>query len=536
MNPNFIKSPLIGVAILTAGILLGIEIQQFFSDEYVNSSVKKFSEVLTFTNKFYVEEVNPQKLVESAIYGMLDSLDPHSVYIPAKQLESVEEQFRGNFEGIGIEFQMVSDTLTVVSAITGGPSEALGIIAGDRIVKIDGKDFTGVTAEQVRKRLRGPAGSQVTVSIYRPGLKGLIDFRIIRDKIPVYSVDASFMYDQQTGYISISRFAETTTDEVLKALQSLRRRGMRRLVLDLRNNPGGYLNQAFQIADFFIDGEKLIVYTKGRKSDFNEEFHASKKYPYEKMPIVVLVNSGSASASEIVSGAIQDWDRGLIVGETTFGKGLVQRQFMLPDNSALRLTISRYYTPSGRLIQRDYTDKKNYYHNAGDGKTAEQAEDNIGHQFERDSTKPVFKTKKGRTVFGGGGITPDYVVPSGTIQPYTSALRRGNLFYLFSLSYMDKNGQKIKDRYKNDIGAFKNKFRLSSREINEFIRFSSAHNVRYNRNGYRRDKDFIASMIKAYIARNIWKNEGWYQIMLEEDDQFQKASEQFPEAEKLLRM
>lgn len=535
MKFNLIKSPLFVIVILSVGILLGIEFQKFNSDEELSDSIKKFSDVMTFTDKFYVEEIDPKKLVETAIMGVLDSLDPHSVYIPAKQMEGVEEQFRGNFEGIGIEFQVVNDTLTVVSPITGGPSEALGILAGDRIVKIDGKDFTGITAEQVRTKLRGPAGTKVTVSIYRPGIRGLNNYVIVREKIPLYSVDSHFMYDQQTGYISVSRFSETTSEEMLKALAEMKKSGMRRLILDLRNNPGGYLNQAFQIADMFIDGEKMIVYTKGRKNDFNEEYFASKKYPYEKIPLIVLVNAGSASASEIVSGAIQDWDRGLIIGETTFGKGLVQRQFMLTDNSAVRLTISRYYTPSGRLIQRDYKDKKNYYTSVSNRKVNGEV-NNINHSAEKDSTKPVFKTKKGRIVYGGGGITPDYILPAGTIQPYTAAMRRDNLFYLYSLSYMDRNGERIKKKFRHNFADFKKKFKMSEGDISAYIRYASSKGVKFNRNQYRKDRDYIKTVLKAYIARDIWKNEGWYQIMLELDDQFLKAVELFPEAEKLLKM
>ncbi|MGE5496595.1 MAG: S41 family peptidase, partial [Syntrophothermus sp.] len=257
-----IKIPFFSVAILTVGILLGIEYQRVVSNDDLGENIRKIEKVLTFTDKNYVDQVDPNKLVESAINGMLDSLDPHSVYIPAKQMEGVEEQFRGNFEGIGIEFQVVNDTLTVVSPITGGPSEALGIMAGDRIIKIDGKSSVGITNEQVRSKLRGTAGSKVTVTIHRPGVLGENDYVIVRGKIPLYSVDAKFMYDHETGYISVSRFAETTADEMLAAMNELSGRGMKRLVLDLRNNPGGYMEQAVEIADMFLDGDKMIVYTK----------------------------------------------------------------------------------------------------------------------------------------------------------------------------------------------------------------------------------------------------------------------------------
>jgi carboxyl-terminal processing protease len=290
----------------------------------------------------------------------MDNLDPHSLYISAKDFSSVEESFRGDFEGIGIEFQIVNDTLTVVSPITGGPSELLGILPGDRIVKINDENCVGITNEQVRDKLRGKAGSKVKISISRIGVKDLIDYEITRDKIPLYSVDVHLLLKDSIGYVSVSRFSETTYDELTEALKDLKRKGMKELMLDLRGNPGGYLSQAVDMADLFIDDEKKIVYTKGRREDTNKEYFASKPSAYEKIPLIVLINHGSASASEIVSGAIQDWDRGLIIGETSFGKGLVQQQFTLPDNSAIRLTTSKYFTPSGRLIQRDYKDKKKY--------------------------------------------------------------------------------------------------------------------------------------------------------------------------------
>ncbi|MCU7490884.1 MAG: S41 family peptidase [Ignavibacteria bacterium] len=534
MDFNRFKTPFVAVIVLTIGIILGIEIQKVVSSDNLREGLRKFNEVLQFTDKYYVEEVDSQKLIENAISGMLDSLDPHSVYIPAKQMENVEEQFRGNFEGIGIEFQVVNDTLTVVSPITGGPSEALGIMAGDRIVKIDNQNCVGITTEQVREKLRGTAGSKVTVSISRPGVKGVNDYVITRDKIPIYSVDAHFMYDSQTGYISLSRFSETSTQEMLQALDELTKKGMKRLIFDLRNDPGGYLNQAFQIADLFIDGNKMIVYTKGRRSEFNEEYHASKAYPYEKLPLIVLVNSGSASASEIVSGSIQDWDRGLIVGETTFGKGLVQRQFMLPDNSAVRLTISRYYTPSGRLIQRSYKDKKDYFLNAH-SKTINDGL-NIEHKAEKDSSKPVFKTNAGRIVYGGGGITPDYVVASEKLQPYSVALRRANLFYLYELKYMDQHGSQIMKKYAKDFAGFKKNFHFSDRDLNDFVNFASSKKVPFVKSDFEKDKDYIRIQLKAYIARGIWKNDGWYQTLLEADNQFRKAIQEFTEAEKLSKL
>lgn len=518
------------------GVVLGVFLNKAFSGDNLRESISKFNDVLTFTEKYYVEEVDTQKLVESAINGMLNTLDPHSVYIPPKDMAQVEESFRGDFEGIGIEFQVVNDTLTVVSPITGGPSEALGIMSGDRIIKIDDKAVVGITNDDVRKKLRGKAGTEVKVSIQRTGVSKLLDFTIVRDKIPIYSVDTHFMLDNKTGYVSVSRFSETTYDELVEALNDLNKNGMHQLVLDLRGNPGGYLNQAVKISDLFIAGEKKIVYTEGRRKEFDEEYFASSQSKFENIPLIVLINRGSASASEIVSGAVQDWDRGLIVGETSFGKGLVQRQFDLPDNSALRLTISQYFTPSGRLIQRDYKDKKNkeeYYADAMDDNETEG--DNLNHTAEQDSAKPEYKTAKGRIVYGGGGITPDYIVKQGTITPYTQNLLRKNVFYLYVLSYLDKNGVLIKNKFGN-LSSFKSNFIISDETMSKFIDYATSKEVTFNEEEYRKDKDYIVSRLKAQIARNYWKNEGWYSVLLNTDDQMNKAITLFKEAKDLANL
>jgi carboxyl-terminal processing protease len=464
----------------------------------------------------------------------MDSLDPHSEYMPARDVENSEEQYQGNFEGIGVEFQIVNDTLTVVSPITGGPSEKLGITAGDRIIKIDGNGCIGITNEQVRQKLRGPAGTQVSVSIFRPGIKGIMDYVIIRDTIPLYSVDAHFMYDSKIGYISLSRFSETSPEEILNALNDLKKKGMQKLVLDLRNNPGGIMRSAIKISDFFLDDKKLIVYTKGRRSKFNSEYFAEQDYPFEKLPLLILVNSGSASASEIVAGAIQDWDRGLIVGETTFGKGLVQVVYPLEDSSAIRLTIAKYYTPSGRLIQRDYKDYKDrisYYTDVNKRDTLEG--NNLKHKEEKNSQKPAFKTSGGRLVYGGGGITPDYFIKSDQVHGYSVSLRRANIFYLFVLSYMDKNGEKIKSKYAGNFSKFDSEFNFSDAELAEFVKFADGRKIEFNKNDFEKDKEFIRMQLKAIIARDLWNNEGWYQVLLSIDNQFKKAVSLFGEAKKL---
>ncbi len=432
-----------------------------------------------------------------------------------------------------MEFQILNDTITVVSAITGGPSEELGITSGDRIVKIDGESCIGFTNSDVVDKLRGSKGTKVTVSIYRPLDKEVYEFEIIRDKIPIYSVDVSTMYDDEIGYLSLSRFSNTSFDEMIKALEDLTTKGAKKLVLDLRNNPGGLLSQAHKISDLFIDGEKLIVYTEGRRSEFNDKLNAGEDYPYEKIPLIILVNRGSASASEIVAGAVQDWDRGLVVGETTFGKGLVQRPLILADNSAIRLTISKYFTPSGRGIQREYKNKEDYYSEIYSREEVEGENLNHEAEIEADSTKPKFKTNKGRTVFGGGGITPDYLVKAGTITDFSSKLRRNSVFYQFVRTYLDSKSNKLESRFGDNLDKFRKEFQFTENDINDFIDFVKGKEIEFNQKQFEEDKTFILKRLKAYIARDKWKNEGWYSVLLDDDHQFLKGIEYFDEAVKL---
>ncbi len=532
MDFNKLKIPFT-IIILFLGILLGTQIHKVFSDDSLNDSLTKFEDVLTFTNKYYVDKVDTQKLVVAAIDGMLDKLDPHTVYISSKQLQSVDESFQGDFDGVGIEFQVVNDTLTVVSPIIGGPSYALGIMPGDRIVKINDSSAVGITNEEVVSKLRGPAGSKVNITIVRFGVKKPLQYEITRAKIPLYSVDTHFMFNKITGYISLSRFSETTFDEMDSALADLKRKGMKQLILDLRGNPGGLLNQAVKVANLFIGSGKKIVYTKGRRSEFDEVYKADDPAPYKNLPLIILVNDGSASASEIVSGAMQDWDRALIVGETTFGKGLVQRQFPLPDNSALRLTIARYYTPSGRLIQRNYKKLKNfkvYYEDAG--KNNEPSGNNINHTAEAkaDSALPKFKTHDGRTVYGGGGITPDYIIPAAKVSNYTIDLLKKNVFYQYTLNYLDENKNKILSEYGKDINKFINEFSFSQNDLNSFIKFADSKGIKYSQKDFNKDKVYIEARLKAQVARTFWQNKGWYEVILRADNQFLKSVTLFNEA------
>ncbi len=520
----------VAIVLIAIGIFAGMKIQNAVSDDKNSSQVKKFNDALEITSRYYVDNVDSQKLTEDAIKGMLAGLDPHSVYISAEQLKSVTEDFQGSFEGIGVEFDIVNDTLTIVSPISGGPSEKLGILAGDKIVKIDGVNCVKIAREDVPKKLKGPKGTKVEVAIVRPGMSQPLDFEIVRDKIPIYSVDASFMYNNEVGYIKVSRFAATTYDEFMKAMGDLRNQGMKKVVLDLRGDPGGYLDQAFKITSEFIPAGNKIVYTKSRISDFNEDY-VSEGGKYTDIPLILMVNGGSASASEIVSGAIQDWDRGVIVGETTFGKGLVQRQFDLPDGSAFRVTTARYYTPSGRLIQKPYENGK-----YGTSVVNDIVGDNLDHKNDtKDSTRPEFKTFGGRTVYGGGGITPDYVVKLDTLTDYSVQLRRLNLFYIFTERYMGNNRSSVESRYKT-ANDFRDNFVVDETMLSELTNMASEKGVAMNSEQYNKDLDYIKMSIKFQIARDLWGNNGSFNVFVSNDEQFQKAISLFDDAIKLAKL
>jgi carboxyl-terminal processing protease len=422
----------------------------------------------------------------------------------------------------------------VVSPIVGGPSEALGIQSGDKIVKINDTSCVGITQQGVQSKLRGPKGTKVKVAIVRSGIKDLLDFEITRDKIPIYTVDSGFMIDDQTGYINVTRFAATTHDEFVAAATRMKQAGMKRLVLDLRGDPGGYLEQAFRLSDELMPKGKKIVFTKGRRPEFSEEYVSSGNGKFEDVSLILLVNAGSASASEIVSGAVQDWDRGLIVGETTFGKGLVQRQYDLKDGSAFRLTIARYFTPSGRMIQRPYGDDKAKYQREAFEREENEGE-NVTHTAEKDSSRPVFKTAGGRVVYGGGGITPDYIVKSERLNEYTVQLRSKNIFLQFADRYLDRNSTELKSKYGKDAAKFASGFEVAPEMLEELQSLAKSKGVELNKELYEKDLKFIKALTKAYIGRSLFGNEGSARVMLDVDNQFQKAMTLFPEAEKIAK-
>lgn len=526
-------------AVLAVGIGLGLYVQPAVSGDSVFEQVRKFNDVLSMAVKNYVDEVDTQKLTEAAIRGMLDELDPHSVYITAKEMERVEEDFKGSFEGIGVEFDIISDTITIISPITGGPSEALGILAGDKIVRINDSTSVGLTRSDVPKKLRGPKGTIVKVQIKRSGEKELLTFDITRDKIPLNSVDAYFMIDgTDIGYITANRFSATTHDEIVKASRDLRGQGMKKLLLDLRGNPGGYLDQAFRIADEFIPGGKKLVYTKGRRAEFDEDFWSTSAGELENVPLIVMINGGSASASEIVSGAVQDLDRGIVVGQTSFGKGLVQRQYPLGDGSAFRLTISKYYTPSGRLIQRPYDDKEKYY--GGEGRVEGDEGENISHDKEEsDSTmakRPKYSTAGGRTVYGGGGVTPDYIVKADTIGFLARKLRAKNLYWKTADNIMKARGKELRATYTDNLSKYLREFKVSDADIDILKNLADEESIEWKDDEYKQDEDFLRTVIKAYIGRSIFNNNGYTAVMLSIDNQTNKAIKLFPEASKIANL
>ena len=520
------------IALVLLSFVAGSMLNTLISGDNIYVQMEKFRDVINLTEKFYVDDVDTPKLIEAAINGVLGQLDPHSVYIPASQLTRVNEEFQGSFEGVGIEYQVLNDTLLVVSPIVGGPSEALGIQAGDKIVKINDSSAIGITQEGVQKKLRGPKGSKVKVLIIRAGIPNPIEFDITRDKIPLYTVDASFMVDDQTGYVSVTRFAAKTHDEFLDAVEKLKNAGMKRLILDLRGNAGGYLDQAFKMVDELMPKGRKIVYTKGRRPEFDDEYVSSGAGKFQDVSLVILVNNGSASASEIVAGAVQDWDRGLIVGETTFGKGLVQRQFDLKDGSAFRLTTARYYTPSGRLIQRPYDGDKMKYQREAFERTEREGE-NLTHEEEKDSTRPRFKTMGGRVVYGGGGITPDYIVKSDRLSEYAVQLRSRLVFLQFADKYLDRHSAELKETYGKDVARFVDRFEVTQGMLDEVQAMAKGRKIEFNKEQYEKDLRFIKAFVKAYIARSLWGNEGSARVMLREDAQFRKVMTLFPEAEKI---
>ncbi len=524
MKPKRIVLVLAGcvaVATILAGVLFlnsGVA-----SGRTVYTQLQVLTEVLSLVTDNYVEKVNGEDLVDGAITGMLDELDPHSNYLDPERYRKMQERNRGTYYGIGISFDIVDGDLTVISAIEGGPSYKLGIRPGDVIMKIDGQNAKGIKQEEVFDKLRGDRGTTVHVTVRRPGEKNPLEFDIVRDEIPIYSVPYSFMLRPGVGYIRMIRFSSTTSDELENAMQKLEAEGMEKLILDIRGNAGGYLNEAIEVADKFLPAGKKLVYTMGRISDSNEEYFSTGRGKHTKYPLIVMIDHASASASEIVSGAMQDWDRGLIVGQTSFGKGLVQRQYQLKNGGALLLTVARYYTPSGRLIQRDYTDKEKYL-----TEDAEQIDQEVAADSSHEKT-PEFKTAGGRVVYGGGGIHPDYKL--------NQRWRFTSLQRVLDRSYFDFANQYINEtRYKSpSFEAFQRDFNVSDDVIRKFQDFLKEKKVEYSPDSLKVEVEDVKSGIRREMARNLWgENERWH-ILIESDPQILAALDLFPQAELMAR-
>lgn len=413
----------------------------------------------------YALDIKPEAdfnhATEEALRGMFSMLDPHSVYIEPKDSKKIQEEFAGKFQGIGVSFNIIEDTITVVNAITGGPSAQLGIRTGDRIVTIDGESAVGFDdTDEVIKRLRGDKGTKVNVDIVRPGEDQLLNFTIVRDDIPIVTVDTQYMLDEKTGYIKVNRFAATTYDEFMAAVDSLKKQGMERLVFDLRNNPGGYMNQAINISEEFFNRGTSIVATSSRHKRFTDGYSSSRNGSLKELPLIILVDEGSASASEIVSGAVQDHDRGLIVGRRTFGKGLVQQQYTLVDNSNIRVTISKYLTPSGRLIQKPYEDGREEYAYEIINRKRIDAETDAEKFLENIPDSLRYKTDAGRDVFGGGGIVPDHIIAEDSTRNFAvlNYGTRKRIVFDFVRDYLDQNGDEFRNKYENDFTLFNTTF------------------------------------------------------------------------------
>ena len=529
MNFTKAKNILLLSLVLLTGLLFSI---QDLKAQFVNpkSNIEKLARTMQLLNFGYVDSVNLDKLTEDAITAMLTKLDPHSVYISKSELAEANEPLQGSFDGIGVQFQIFKqtgnpDTVLVISPVPGGPSIRVGVLAGDKIVKINGESCTGAKATQkyVFDHLRGPRGSKVNITVIRRGNKIPLEFTITRDKIPITSIDATYMLAPGVGYIKLNKFARTTMDEFHESLSKLRSQGMKSLILDLRNNTGGFMDIAIDLSDQFLSDGKRIVYTKGLHSPM-QEFYSTPRGDFEKGKLVVMVNEGSASASEILAGAVQDWDRALLIGRRTFGKGLVQRPFDLPDSSQIRLTVARYYTPSGRNIQKSYKNGAESY-----------AEDIVtrfkkGELIHADSIhfpdSLKYLTNGKRTVFGGGGIMPDIFIPIDTTSntKYFLELFRKGLLNQYPLEYVDTNRKQLLKQYPT-LEQFKIGYDKDHKLINDFVAYAETQKIKKNEVDLKLSYMDIEAILRASVARSLYTTEAYYEIVNVVDRELQQALE-----------
>jgi len=518
------KYLLTAVIILFTSFYANVQSQMQLNPQEI-SNMRKLQMAYSAISNLYVDDTDNKKLVEDAIIGMLEKLDPHSSYTNAEETRKMNEPLEAQFDGIGIEFNMFEDTLLIVHVINGGPSEKVGLLAGDRIVQVDSTIVAGVKMinNDIVKLIRGKKGTEVGIKVKRESVNELLDFRIIRDKIPVTSIDATYMADKQTGYIRLSRFAATSNEEFEASFNKLKKEGMKNLILDLQGNGGGFLHIACMLADQFLNKDKIIVYTQGDKAKRVDAFATDKGF-FETGKLVVLVDEASASASEIVSGAIQDWDRGVIIGRRTFGKGLVQRPVELPDSSMIRLTVARYYTPSGRNIQKHYEkgNKENYYRDF-------EERYNNGEMMSADSIRFPDSLKyrtlvSGRTVYGGGGIMPDIFIPVDSTRntDYHRKLIRNGVLNKFAINYIDKNRKQLNTEYPN-VESFKKKFSVTDEIFKELFLWAEKDNIEYNDEQFNQSKDLLSFQMKAVIARDLYEINGYFYIINDRNESYKQA-------------
>ena len=528
--------PLMLSVVMVAGILIGVKMQDnppttIAIDVPVQEKKQlppsslgqgKLEELIRYIESRYVDDVDKEFLVKEAIDNILHQLDPHSSYISAEDLKAVTDQLEGSFDGIGIEFLVVNDTVVVVSTIAGGPARKAGILPGDQIVGVEDSLVLGVNADadKLLKHLKGEKGSEVLVKVYRPSTRSTETFELTRDKIPVSSVSAAYMLDDETGYIKVDRFSAHTYEEFMTALENMvEKQGMKHLVLDLRQNPGGYLQEAVNIlSQLFSEKERLLVYTEGTHSS-RSEYKSTGRNFYDLNNIAVLVDEGSASASEIVAGAIQDWDRGVIIGRRTFGKGLVQEQYPLRDGSAIRLTVARYFTPSGRCIQKPYGAETDYAHDL-----SERLEH--GEMFDKDSIQLAdtiqYKTNAGRVVFGGGGIVPDIFIPMDSLLISSAFISANRHIPSFTYQYVEAHRAELEEM---GLDAFVEGFTLSDELLNEFRSYCEANGTKLSKSDWAKIRDRVRIHLKAGIAQNKWSEAGDVKVMNRVDPAVVKALE-----------
>jgi carboxyl-terminal processing protease len=515
--------------IIAVSVVLGILIGRFYNGSNVENKfiiipkANKLDNVLNYIDNDYVDEVSKADLIEETIPKILEELDPHSQYIPAAELKKVNEPLEGNFSGIGIQFNMLNDTLVVIQTVANGPSQKVGIIAGDRIIQVNGEVVAGkrIPSDSIVSRLRGPKGTNVKVAVLRRNVDELINFDIVRDNIPLYSVDVAYIIKEGIGYIKLNKFSATTEQEFVASVAKLRDQGMKRLIIDLRENGGGYMNAAVFIADQFLDGNELIVYTQGKARE-KQEFNSSPGGLCVDLDLTILIDENSASASEILAGAIQDNDRGKIIGRRSFGKGLVQEQKPLSDGSALRLTIARYYTPTGRSIQKPYNKDMNDYFGDLNNRFVHGELENADSNKFTDSLK--YTTPGGKIVYGGGGIMPDTFIPIDTIgiTNYYINIRNQGLLYRYSLKYSDENRKQLSSlKTPQEFVDYLNKQDV----FRKFIAFASKEGIKEVTSDIKTSEKILKVQLNAYIARNFLDNDGFYPIIQDIDNTLMKATE-----------